>query len=178
MGLTNFTSDIELKGETWRFIINKLVGIQNESTNKEDSFKIFETYYQVFYLCASIGIMYDKQLDIGNDYGHPEKSLFVPRNVLHRNRNDLEFLLTTAVISSKQIDYTIDERLMIAFDEKETSFRPIKFLEGFANYGAEILKNEITNHDLETMENINEFLKKAVESSLTENIEIDIDYID
>ena len=176
MGLVNITTDIELKGETWRFVIDKLVGIQGEGT-KTDSFKIFGTYYQVFILCAALGIMYDKKLSFENEKGNSERPISIPRNVLQNQsrRNEIEFLLTTVVISSKQIDYTLDERLMIAFEDKETSFKSMKFLEEFANYGVVILKEQITHHDLETMENIKEMLKNIINGNLTETVEIELD---
>lgn len=45
----DFTTDLELKGETWGAVLDKLVG----TPNSNESYKIFSTYYDVFILCAS-----------------------------------------------------------------------------------------------------------------------------
>ena len=171
MGLMDFTTDLELKGEKWEVVLDKLVGIPNSN----ESYKIFSTYYDVFILCASLGIMYDKTKIIEST----DKKFTIGRNVFTAStrRVEVEFLLTTAIITSKNIDYTIDERLMIAFGEKETSFKGLKFLEEFANYGVDLISNIITNHDLETMENLKDMLKDLAQKDLIGDLEIDLDLL-
>lgn len=172
MGLMDFTTDVELKGEIWEKVLDKLVGLQGST----ESFKIFDSYFDVFALSAAIGIMYDKRKPTVTS----DKVFTVPRNVLigSTRRQDLEFYLTTAIISSKTIDYTIDERLMIAFGEKETSFKGLKFLTEFANYGVDYIYDIITNHDLETMENIKDMLEKIEKNDLLDNLEIEVDSLE
>lgn len=167
MGLMDFTSDLELKGKTWKKVLHTLVGTSS-------SLKIFSNNYEVFIICAALGIMHDKRVVIDN-YDKEDKSS-VPRNVLSQStrRNDVEFLLTTAIITSKTLDYTIDERLMIAFGEKDTSFKGLKFLEEFANYGVTLIEETITNHDLETMENLKDMLNNVIKNDFLENVEIEV----
>ena len=175
MGLMDFTTDLELKGETWGAVLDKLVG----TPNSNESYKIFSTYYDVFILCASLGIMYDKTKIIESS-DKDLKKLTIGRNVFTASsrRVEVEFILTTAIITSKTIDYTVDERLMIAFGEKDTSFKGLRFLEEFANFGVDLINDIITNHDLETMENLKDMLKDLAHKDLIEDLEIDLDLLE
>lgn len=158
----NISSEIALRGKDWDALINGLHG------------HAFETIYQIFIMCASIGIMKDelKEIVINDD----EKDLVktIARTVLIRNQDDLDFLFSTAIITSKTIDLTIEERLRLAFGEKETSFKQLKFLEGFANVGLYELLPVLSNNDLELLENLKEYFEELETHDFLEDIEIDL----
>ena len=56
------TADASLKGPIWSETLDKLTG------------KIFDTFWDTYALCISIGMMYDQQID-SDDMGHRESPL-------------------------------------------------------------------------------------------------------
>ena len=64
------SSDILLKGTAWKKGINELSKIFQKRTN-----------YSIFVISASIGIMYDKQIESPAEDG--EEPLYVPRNIYY-----------------------------------------------------------------------------------------------
>ena len=68
------TNDIQLKGTAWNRAIRAL----------GDIFAT-RTHYSLFMLSLSIGIMYDRRIEVPIENGEDVK--FVPRNVLNNNDN-------------------------------------------------------------------------------------------
>lgn len=155
--MEQITRDVVLKGEVWDRVINRLCP------------HIFRTYYSVYLLCASIGIMYDKQAVFEGTDSDEEKT--IPRTVLHNRQTELEILFQTAVLASHEIEYNEDTRLELAFGcEKMYNLTSMQFLTLYANYGAIVLDNKVTEDSLETIEAIKDFLTSTVEGT---NFDID-----
>lgn len=151
------TSDIHLRGTVWNKVITDLSGIFTT-----------RTHYSLFMLCLAIGIMYDKRVDNLEENGEDVKS--VPRNVINNNDNGkLDFYFQAAILSTLTETLTEDERLELAFGEK-TDFNKITFLTQFANFGATKLADLLGSTELETMDNIKNFMVATVEGR---NFEID-----
>ncbi len=154
------TKDIPLKGTDWRKVIEAYSGI----------FKT-RTRYELFMLALSIGVMYDQRiaepLESEEDDG---ESRSVPRNVLQNNDNGkLDYIFQAAILTTQTVDYSEDERLELAFGEKE-DFDKRDFLLEFANFGAIKLLEQIGATELETMDNLKSFAAATVEGK---NLEID-----
>lgn len=152
------TSDISLKGDAWDHALRELGTIFTTRTN-----------YSLFLLSCSIGIMYDQRIEKPIETTVTEEH-FVPRNVIHNNDNGkLDLMLQAAILSTRTLNITEDERLEIAFGDS-TDFNKRDFLIQFANYGVTKLIEQIGVTELETMENIKNFLCKSVEGR---NFDID-----
>ena len=158
-------TDIALKGRAWKTAIEDLSGI---FANR--------THYSIFMLCLAIGIMYDQRIEEVEAEEDEIKS--VPRNVINNNDNGkLDICFQAAILSTLTVEMSEDERLELAFGEK-TDFNKMGFLLSFANFGAEKLVELIGNTELDSMENIKNFMVKTVEGR---NFDIDalpIDDID
>lgn len=130
------TTDISLKGKTWENILGKLKGT------------FFDSYWQVYALCASIGIMQDKQKE--NEVSEDEPKT-IPRNVLihHENSALLDFMFQTAILTTTCIEMDEDRRLELAFGKEKNDFKRLDFLTKFANYGAHVINKEIETADTE-----------------------------
>lgn len=155
------TTDIYLRGEHWAKAIDELGIIFSNKTN-----------YNIYILCLSIGIMYDKRIARFDD--KDENPRFVPRNVIHNNDNGkLDTMYQSVLLSTKTESFTEDQRLEMAFgDNVDTmlGMKKIDFLTEFANYGVTKLV-ELIGHDyLESMENISQFLLSSVEGT---NFDVD-----
>ena len=112
--------------------------------------------------------MYDKRIEEVDDFEDENKS--VPRNVINNNDNGkLDVCFQAAILSTLSLEMTEEERLELAFGDK-TDFNKMAFLVSFANYGAEKLVGLIGSTDLESMENIKNFMVKTVEGR---NFDID-----
>lgn len=150
-------SDILLKGKAW-----------NEAIEGLSRIFVTRTHYSIFMLCLAIGIMYDKRIEEVDDVEDENKS--VPRNVINNNDNGkLDVCFQAAILSTLSLEMTEEERLELAFGDK-TDFNKMAFLVSFANYGAEKLVELIGSTDLESMENIKNFMVKTVEGR---NFDID-----
>jgi hypothetical protein len=178
------STDISLKGPIWAECLERL----------KPTF--FESYWDVYSLCISIGIMYDKQ--ISNNDMEPDdytaEALTVPRTVLSKAQNLslLEFMFQAALVTTKNLDFDEDTRLKFAFGSKKTgvkkndepsveeemkalNFNPMNFLTTYANYGITKIHEIITDSDdLEIMESLMTFLNNAYENSLDVISDIDI----
>jgi hypothetical protein len=151
------TTDIALRGDEWAKAIDQLSSIFKTRTN-----------YSIFMLSLSIGIMYDTRIEKPEDNGEEPRS--VPRNVLQNNDNGkLDFMFQAAILSTATESITEDERLDLAFGEKG-DFNRIGFLVQFANFGVTKLNECIADSEIETMENIKNFLFSTVEGR---NLEIE-----
>jgi len=151
------TTDILLRGTAWNKAIEGLSSIFST-----------RTHYSIYMLSISIGIMYDKRIEKPIEEGEDSKS--VPRNVLRNNDNGkLDFFFQAAILSTATESMTEDERLEIAFGDKN-DFNKIAFLTQFANFGITRLVELIGDSDIVTMDNIKNFLTSTVEGR---NFEID-----
>ena len=152
------TSDIPLKGDAWDRAINELGTIFSTRTN-----------YSLFLLSCSIGIMYDQRIEKPEETTETDEHS-VPRNVIHNNDNGkLDLMLQAAILSTRTVTVSEDERLEIAFGDS-TDFNKRDFLVQFANYGVTKIVEQFGITELETMENIKNFLCTSVEGR---NFDID-----
>lgn len=150
-------SDIRLKGIAWDTALEKLGRIFSTRTN-----------YTIFMLSLAIGIMYDKRLaklEEGNEDEHS-----VPRNVINNNDNGkLDFYFQAAILTTTTECLSEDNRLELAFGDN-VEFEKITFLTQFANFGVTKLVELIGDTDLESMDNIKNFMISSVEGR---NFDID-----
>ena len=150
------TTDVILRGSAWSKAISELGEIFKTRTN-----------YNIYMLCVSIGVMYDKRIEKldGDNEDHT-----VPRNVLQNNDNGkLDFIFQAAILTTATEDLSEDERLELAFGEKST-FNRIAFITQFANFGVTKLIELIGSSAVESMENIKNFFSSTVEGR---NFDID-----
>lgn len=147
-------SDIMLRGTAWDTAINKLSSIFKTRNTR--------THYNLYILCLAIGLVYDKRIKIPVENGEEERT--VPRNVIQNNDNGkLDYFFQTAVLSTLTEDFTEEERLELAFGEN-TDFNKISFLTSFANYGVTKLIEQIGTTNIESMDNIKNYLIAIVEN--------------
>ncbi len=153
-------TDAILRGPIWADTLDRLVGT------------VFKTYWDVYALSISIGMMHDCQIEsdemVPEGYDAEPKS--VPRTVLGHSQNKalLEFMLQTAMVTTKHLDFDENERLEIAFNEdKKLDFNPIAFLTKYANYGITMIKEVIDDtDDLEMLEALMVFLNSTYENGV------------
>lgn len=151
------TTDVLLKGTEWAKGLEKLAPI----------FKT-RTHYSIYLLALAIGIMYDQRIEKPEENGEEAKG--VPRNVLQNNDNGkLDFMFQAAILSTATETLTEDERLELAFGEKN-DFNRLGFLTQYANYGITKLNEQVGDTVIETMENLKNFLFSTVDGR---NLDID-----
>lgn len=151
------SSDILLKGNAWNKAIDELGTIFST-----------RTHYSLYMLSLAIGIMYDQREENLPDDSEEVKS--VPRNVINNNDNGkLDICFQAAILSSLTVELSEEQRLELAFGEK-SDFNKMAFLTSFANFGVQKLVEQIGTTELESMENIKNFLVKTVEGR---NFDID-----
>ena len=167
-------TDVFLKGPIWADTIEKIAGKPG---------KIFATYWDLYALSITIGIMYDRQIEsddmVPNGYDADPKA--IGRNVLGdvRRKTLLEFMLQTALVTTKHLDLSEEERLEIAFGtDTELDFNPVAFLTKFANYGVTKIKEVIDDtNDVETLEALMTFLNDTYESGIV-GVDDDVEIIE
>lgn len=153
-------TDAILKGPIWADTLECLVG------------SVFKTYWDVYALSISIGMMHDSQIESDDmvPEGYDAEPKSVPRTMLGHAQNKalLEFMLQAAMITTKHVDLEESERLEIAFNgDKELDFNPIAFLTKYANYGITMIKDVIDDTDgVETLEVLMTFLNSTYESGV------------
>lgn len=149
--MDKITVDISLKGEDWEKLISQLYK------------KVFATMYNMYVLCASIGIMYDKQISFDNNKEIEEVGT-IPRTVQQNNKEELEILFQTAILTSDLVEFNEDTRLEMAFGDSNPveGFNQTHFLTQFANYGANVLADKLGDDVLESMENIKDLLSATI----------------
>lgn len=167
METKDIKSDIVLNGKIWKETCESL------------SPKFFGTYYMIFILAVSIGIMHDKREEfvLTQEEKANNETVNIPRTVLHNKISEIDLLFSTSIISTQTEELTTDERLRIAFGEEETSYKRMKLLEEYANYGIQQIANQITNNDLQTIENLKDLFEGYLNEDLIDNIEIDTNII-
>ena len=169
-------SAIECKGPRWEKIDN---GYKKT---------IFETQQDIFKVCLSIGILYDRQKeDEKSEYS--DEGLNIPANMFNRNSAEMQFFFQTAILTSKCVNLNEKDRLYLAFSddisEEELDdgdrelmtrdvtkaaleFNKIEFLRKFANFGASKLEECLSDNEGETLENLNEFIKSSYKGETEE----------
>lgn len=166
------TTDASLKGPIWAETLDKLRGT------------VFETYWDVYALCISIGMMYDCQIesDAMVPAGYDAEPRSVPRNMLGHAQNKalLEFMLQTALVTTKHLDLAEEERLELAFgSDKKLDFNPVAFLTKYANYGVTKVNEVISEaEDVELLEQLMTFLNSTYEAGvgvLDDDVDLDDD---
>lgn len=164
------TTDAILKGPIWAETLDKLTGT------------VFKTYWDVYALSISIGMMYDSQINSDDmvPAGYEEDPRSVPRTVLGHSQNKalIEFMFQSALVTTKHLDLDEDARLELAFDNtKKPEFNPIAFLTKYANFGITKIREVIADtDDVEMLEALMTFLNSTYESGVdviedTEEIE-------
>ena len=150
--------DIPLKGVAWDTAITNYSGIFEPRTQ-----------YMLFVLSLALGIMYDKR--IATPEGSEDfSSRSVPRNVIYNHdHGQLEFFFQAAILSTTTVEMSEDERLELAFGT-DTEYRKIDLLVEFANFGVTKILEQVGSTQLETMENLKNFLIATVEGR---NFDID-----
>lgn len=157
-------SDVSLKGGNWRKALDVFAPFFPQS---------LQPNYSIFVISMSIGIMYDRQLDVAGEESEEEKDnrASVPRTVLHPHNTDLDFLFQSAILTSSCVEYTDDERMSLAFNTAcEIKIDRLDFLSKFANFGVGKLLEQASDDPVETMEKIRNFLASTIEGY---NYEID-----
>ncbi len=169
----SLTSDVYLKGPIWAETIDALKGT------------FFESNWDIFSLCISIGIMYDQQIesDVMVPEGYDAEPRYIPRTMLGHAQNTalLDFMLQTALVTTKLLNLNEDERLQLAFDKnKNIEFKPLMFLTKFANFGVTKIHSLISDiDDIETMESLMTFLNTTYEDGIDIlDIDTDIDLLE
>lgn len=128
------TSDIQLFHPLWEKADRELCS--------SDGIGLFGRLIDLYILACAIGIKEDRTIV---DIEMPlEKEKSIGRNTYQSMLNtdlkaSLDFMLQNALLNSKTIDFSVDERLKLAFDPDYTvkKLSAAAFLTGFANYGIE-----------------------------------------
>lgn len=137
------SSDLTMKHPLWERADNELC------SNSE--LGIFNRLVDVYVLACAIGIKDDKVIieeSIDNPLSSPKT---IGRNTHRENldiRDLLDFMLQNALINSKTISISEDERLKLAFNPDYTNkkINAASFLTGFANYGITQIFNNLTSN--------------------------------
>lgn len=158
------TTDVILKGSDWRKALDLF-----------DPFfpQTLQPNYSIFAISISIGIMYDKQLEIAGEETPEEKDnrASVPRTVLHPHNTDLDFLFQSAILTTALVDFNEEQRMDLAFNPStQIKFAKLDFLSKFANFGVGKLLEQGGDDPIESMQKIKSFLASTVEGY---NYEID-----
>lgn len=154
------TKDIMLRGSAWNQAIDSLAPIFKGTKNR--------TNYNVFMFALSIGILYDQRIEKPDTKGEDPRS--VPRNVLQNNDNGkLDMIFQAAILSTRTHDYSEEQRLDLAFGDKN-DFDKIGFLTEFANFGVTKLLEQVGETNLESMEKLKGFVELTIAGH---NLDID-----
>lgn len=157
-------SDIILRGEIWKQVA-------------EDYSVFFKQrpHYDIFLISVAIGVVYDIQEDTVDD--RKDIDISIPRNVFNNRSEPFDKLIQTALLTSTNIDMTDEERLKLAFSGEKDDFDRVGFLIKFANFGVKKLTELKGIDDLETMENLKNFIIGTAEGNNYEIEEIKQDAI-
>lgn len=171
-------SDIIFKGPTW------------SSVDRGYRKKFFDTQWEIFKICLSIGILYDAQLEDETSETE-EDGLNIPRTMFNRNGAEMQFFFQAAILTTRCVDLSEKDRLYLAFSEEipeeelegedvdllrrgvceaALKFNKVDFLRKFANYGAVKLNNCLSANDSETMEELMKFLDASYKGETEELI--------
>lgn len=169
-------SDLIFKGLSWN------------SVDRGYRRKFFETQWDIFKICLSIGILYDVQLE-DESIDTEEDGLHIPRTMFNRYSSEMQFFFQAAILTSKCVELNEKDRLYLAFSEEipeeelegkdaellkkgvsseALNFNKIDFLRKFANYGATKLNACLSINDSETMEELMNFLNASYKGETEE----------
>ncbi len=149
------TKDIILRGTVWRQTLERFSNFWPKDA---------QPMYNLYALSISVGIMYDKQVENLKYDEEKDQPINVPRTVLQRHNSDLDFMFQTAILTSKLVSYSVEERLKLAFDTKcDIEFDTFDFLTKFANFGINKLYEISNDQPLVMMEKLKNFLASSVE---------------
>ena len=164
------SSDVLLKGNKWAEALDLVKPFLPIS---------LQPNYTLYALSVSIGITYDKQLDIAGEEDDIDSRRSVPRTVLQPHGSDLDFLFQTAILTSSLVEFKENERISLAFDPNcEIKFNKIDFLSKFANFGVTKILEKLSKDPVESMENIKSFIAQTVEGFNYELDKIDDSLLD
>lgn len=151
----DITTDVILRGQYWEEAISKM----------KDN--IFDSQWKIYALCISIGIIYDAQIEVDSPN---DQDKYIPRTVLNHPENSalLDFMFQTAILTSKNVNLSEDDRLYLAFSNEKTDFPKMHFLTKFANYGVKVLCEQISEceTDVEIMEVLMTYLNGIYEEGV------------
>ena len=158
------TTDVMLKGSNWRKALDLFAPFFPQT---------LQPNYSIFAISISIGIMYDRQLEVAGEETPEEKENrpSVPRTVLHPHNTDLDFLFQSAILTTSLVDYNEEQRMDLAFNPStEIKFAKLEFLSKYANFGVGKLLEQGSDDPIEAMQRIKTFLASTIEGY---NYEID-----
>lgn len=151
--------DLQLKYSSWEKA-RALTNFDNFAT-----IGLFDRLIDLFIVACAIGILYDEWKS--NDLEKEVQT--INRNTYGSIQNEdvyriLNFMFKNAILTTKKVPFDNETRLKIAFDSSytEEKFSPTNFLVEFANYGIDIILEECTNHDIETISKLKERLAGMV----------------
>jgi hypothetical protein len=86
-------------------------------------------------------------------------------------------MLQAAMITTKHVDFSEQDRLEIAFSSKEVeNFNPMQFLTKYANYGIAKIKDAIGDaSDVELMQKLMTFLDDIYETGFDPTVDLELE---
>ena len=159
-------TDIILTHPLWERADNELCS--------KNGLAIFNRLVDVYILACSIGIKEDKILSSSEEHVQGQKT--IGRNTYMSLTNTdlrdlLDFMLQNAIINSKTLNLSVDDRLKLAFDPDFSlnNFSPASFLTGFANYGIDqIFKHIDSQSSLVALDELYKYFSSLEESKYEE----------
>ena len=159
-------TDIILTHPLWERADNELCS--------KNGLAIFNRLVDVYILACSIGIKEDKTLSSSEEQAQGQKT--IGRNTYMSLTNTdlrelLDFMLQNAIINSKTLNLSVDDRLKLAFDPDFSlnKFSPASFLTGFANYGIDqIFKHIDSQSSLVALDELYKYFSSLEESKYEE----------
>jgi hypothetical protein len=136
--------DFILKGNIWIQLRDNLIAKNEIFTNNVD----------LFIIACGIGIAADEQKDFEG-----ETAFTIARDTYQMEPDRFEIfnsMFRNAVLTSKKIDISIEERMKIAFDSdyNVNDISAPTFMIKFANYGADKIMNICSDYDLKTIDEL------------------------
>jgi len=155
------TSDLFLRGDVWLKLREVLI----------DKHQIFARVVDYFVVACSIGVAADAWTESDGDLSNT-----IARDTYQVNydiSDIFDFMFKNAILTSKLIDYPIDIRLKMAFDDefKDDAFSTSLFIVKFANYGAQKILEICSEHDIETADNFIELVNDYIADNYKDNMD-------
>lgn len=152
-------SDLLLRGAEWPKVIAAYSKLFTQRPN-----------YHVFLLATTIGVLFDKRISVVAEEDNGTNPSSVPRNVFNNNSEPFDELFQTAVLITATEELSDEQRLELAFGEGDKQFDKRAFLMSFANFGITKLAELISNDEIESAENLKNFLTLSMEGN---NLDLD-----
>lgn len=178
-------SDIDCKGKIW-YEVGHGYGYNENPV-------FFDTLWGVFKTCMAIGILYNQQIDDEDMEDTDNEKMSIPRTMFNRYSSEMDLFFQSAILTSTCTDLNEKDRLYLAFiddisadeltedereemkkgvSEKALNFDKVKFLKGFANYGATRMREFLDNNESMTMENLSDFLNASYKGETDELLKL------